>query len=185
MTIVRQIQPDEWLLACQVRLAALTDAPEAFSEALAEAHAMPDHEWKGRASRGAAGDVSFCALAINGGEPVGMAARLASSPMRVPLLTTPSPRARTCSSRWRCDEPSCPRTSSPWAPQGRIQTPGQPKAAQPLEGWRIPTDLQPSATASLQVHPDCPRDRLVLPCRPCADRVDPGELVQVGEDAIE
>jgi hypothetical protein len=53
MTIVRQIQPDEWEVLRAVRLAALRDAPTAFSETLAEAEAMPADFWQGRAERGA------------------------------------------------------------------------------------------------------------------------------------
>jgi GNAT superfamily N-acetyltransferase len=77
MTLVRQIQPDEWQLLRSVRLAALEDAPAAFSETLAEARAMPDEFWQDRAERGARGETSFCALAFDGGQPIGMAVGIA------------------------------------------------------------------------------------------------------------
>jgi GNAT superfamily N-acetyltransferase len=73
MTSVRQIQPDEWQVLRAVRLAALQDAPTAFSETLAEARAMPDESWRDRAQRDAKGETSFCALAFDDGQPIGMA----------------------------------------------------------------------------------------------------------------
>ena len=72
MTIVRQIKPDEWEIGRSVRLAALQDSPSAFSETNAEAVAMPDDFWQGRAERGAKGETSFCAIAFADDEPIGM-----------------------------------------------------------------------------------------------------------------
>ena len=77
MTIVRQIQPDEWDILRSVRLAALEDAPEAFSETLAEVRIMTDDFWQGRAERGAKGETSFCAMAFDVGQPIGMAVGIA------------------------------------------------------------------------------------------------------------
>jgi GNAT superfamily N-acetyltransferase len=56
-----------------VRLAALEEAPEAFSEKLAEARAAADDFWQGRTERGAKGETSFCALAFDDAQPIGMA----------------------------------------------------------------------------------------------------------------
>jgi GNAT superfamily N-acetyltransferase len=77
MTMVRQIQPDEWQVLRSVRLAALADAPTAFSETLTDARAMPDEFWRGLAERGARGEASFCALAFDNGQAIGMALGMA------------------------------------------------------------------------------------------------------------
>jgi len=73
MLTIRHIRRDEWKLLRAVRLKALGDAPAAFSEALDEALAEPEDEWRARAERGAAGDTSCCALAFAGDDPIGMA----------------------------------------------------------------------------------------------------------------
>ena len=73
MTSVRQIRANEWKIGRTVRLAALIDSPNSFSETYADAVAMPDAFWQGRAKRGAKGEISFGALAFDGDEPVGMA----------------------------------------------------------------------------------------------------------------
>jgi GNAT superfamily N-acetyltransferase len=72
-TTVRQIQSDEWRVLRSVRLAALEEAPEAFSETLAEARAASDDFWQGRTERGARGETSFCAITSDAGQPIGMA----------------------------------------------------------------------------------------------------------------
>jgi GNAT superfamily N-acetyltransferase len=53
----------------QVRLAALSDSPDAFSRTLDEAKRLPDTTWQERA----AGSTSFSAIAIEANEPVGIA----------------------------------------------------------------------------------------------------------------
>lgn len=73
MTVVRQILSGEWEIMRAVRLAALRDAPAAFSETLSEAEAMPADFWQGRVERGAKGETSFCALAFAEDRPIGMA----------------------------------------------------------------------------------------------------------------
>lgn len=75
MTEVRQIRLDEWPLLKRVRLAALSDSPKAFSETIDEVMQHPDTTWQERASGGS----SFCAIAINGAEPVGMAVGILDS----------------------------------------------------------------------------------------------------------
>lgn len=77
MLIIRQVSPDEWQLLRLVRLRALEDAPGAFSGTLEEAVEEPDEEWRARAERGATGDASYCALAFEGDEPIGMAVGVA------------------------------------------------------------------------------------------------------------
>lgn len=46
---VRQLQPDEWRLLRDLRLRALTDAPDAFEAKVETARAFPDEEWRRRA----------------------------------------------------------------------------------------------------------------------------------------
>ena len=75
MTEVRQIRPDEWPLLKRVRLAALSDSPRAFSETIDEVRQHPDTTWQERAG----GGISFCAIAIDGAEPVGMAVGILDS----------------------------------------------------------------------------------------------------------
>ena len=76
MTEIRQIRPDEWQLLKRVRLAALTDSPGAFSEALEQAQHFPESTWQERAQSGAEGRDSFCTVAIHEGKPVGIAVGL-------------------------------------------------------------------------------------------------------------
>ena len=73
MLAIRQVRHDEWELLRAVRLRALADAPAAFSGTLDEALAEPEDEWRVRAERGAAGDISYCALAFADDDPIGMA----------------------------------------------------------------------------------------------------------------
>ena len=72
MIEVRQIRPDEWPLLKRVRLAALADSPRAFSETLEEVKLHTDAVWRERAG----GTFSFCAIAVDEAEPVGMAVGL-------------------------------------------------------------------------------------------------------------
>ena len=76
MIEIRQINPDEWQLLRQVRLAALTDSPKAFAESQEEAEQMPDSLWQQRTHNGAEGRVSFCAVALDESTPIGMAVGL-------------------------------------------------------------------------------------------------------------
>jgi GNAT superfamily N-acetyltransferase len=76
MTEVRQIKPDEWQLLKRVRLAALADAPEAFSSTLDRETAFADGTWRQYTREGAEGVRSFCALALDGEEPAGIAVGL-------------------------------------------------------------------------------------------------------------
>lgn len=72
MTEVRRIRPEEWPLLKQVRLAALSDSPEAFAETLEDAQAFSDAIWQRRAS----GSTSHGVMAFDGLTPVGMAVGL-------------------------------------------------------------------------------------------------------------
>lgn len=54
MAVVRVPSPDEWSLLRELRLRALEDAPEAFTQTLAEVARRPDEAWRARAARTAA-----------------------------------------------------------------------------------------------------------------------------------
>ena len=73
---VRQIQPGDWPALRSIRLAALREAPQAFSGTLADAESESDASWQGRAERGVEGEVSYCAIALCDDEPIGMAVGL-------------------------------------------------------------------------------------------------------------
>jgi ribosomal protein S18 acetylase RimI-like enzyme len=47
---VRELRPDEWREARDLRLRALADSPTAFLRTLAEAQALTDEEWRARAA---------------------------------------------------------------------------------------------------------------------------------------
>jgi ribosomal protein S18 acetylase RimI-like enzyme len=49
---IRAVRPEEWRGLRDVRLRALADAPDAFGETLAEAHARPDASWRRWIQRG-------------------------------------------------------------------------------------------------------------------------------------
>jgi RimJ/RimL family protein N-acetyltransferase len=76
MIEIRQINPDEWQLLRQVRLAAVTDSPHAFAESLEETVQMPDSLWQQRTCNGAEGKISFCAVALDESTPIGIAVGL-------------------------------------------------------------------------------------------------------------
>ena len=73
---VRQIQPGDWPALRSIRLAALREAPQAFSGTLADAESESDASWQSRAERGAEGELSYCAIALWDDEPIGMAVGL-------------------------------------------------------------------------------------------------------------
>jgi GNAT superfamily N-acetyltransferase len=73
---IRQIRPYEWELLKQVRLAALTDCPDAFSATLDQERQMPESTWQERALSGADGRDSYCTIAIHDDKPVGIAVGL-------------------------------------------------------------------------------------------------------------
>ena len=49
---VRGVRPDEWRRLRDVRLRSLADAPDAFGQTLAQAHAEPDASWRRWIERG-------------------------------------------------------------------------------------------------------------------------------------
>jgi GNAT superfamily N-acetyltransferase len=68
MIEVRQLAVADWELWREVRLAALADAPEAYSATLAEWVAADDDRWRARIT-----DVPYNAVAFVDGAPVGQA----------------------------------------------------------------------------------------------------------------
>ena len=75
MIQIRQIKPDEWALLKQVRLTALSDAPNAFFRPLDEDKQISDSTWQERAM----GHTSFTAVAIDADNPIGIAVGLLDS----------------------------------------------------------------------------------------------------------
>ncbi len=53
---IRRIQPEEWPVLRELRLASLLDAPEAFGQTHSNALAIPDEEWQQNARAAASGD---------------------------------------------------------------------------------------------------------------------------------
>jgi GNAT superfamily N-acetyltransferase len=65
---IRRIEPDEWKLLREVRLAALADAPSAFGSTYAREAGFAEDVWRDRIA-----NAGFF-LAFDGAEPVGLAA---------------------------------------------------------------------------------------------------------------
>ncbi len=76
MSAVRQIKADEWGLLRSVCLAALSEAPYAFTETVEGARQLPDAEWQRRARSGAEGKKAFCVLGFEEALPIGVAVGL-------------------------------------------------------------------------------------------------------------
>src|SRR5215471_9994276 len=77
---IRRIRRDEGLRLRRLRLAALADAPMAFSSTLEHEEAFPEHLWHERAERGAVGDDRVTFVAEHDGEWIGLASGLANDP---------------------------------------------------------------------------------------------------------
>jgi GNAT superfamily N-acetyltransferase len=65
---IRRIEPDEWKLLREVRLAALADAPSAFGSTYAREVEFAEDVWRDRIAN------SAFFFALDGAEPVGLAA---------------------------------------------------------------------------------------------------------------
>jgi GNAT superfamily N-acetyltransferase len=70
--IVRPLEPDEWPLYRSLRLAALSESPDAFGSTAAHEGARPDAEWAARLSRGAASPRELPLVAEVDDEPGGL-----------------------------------------------------------------------------------------------------------------
>lgn len=69
---IKRIRADEWALLRDLRMASLSDAPEAFGQRLDEAALFDDADWKTTARASASGDRRIWFVAWNGTEPVGL-----------------------------------------------------------------------------------------------------------------
>ena len=76
MITIRNILPDEWRDFKALSLAALSDAPYAFSETVDAARQKTDAAWQAMTRQKAGGNDAVCALAFDHHRPVGMAAGL-------------------------------------------------------------------------------------------------------------
>lgn len=89
MIEIRQINQNEWQLLRQVRLAAVADSPQAFADTLEKTQQMPQSLWQRRALSGSEGKDSYCAVALDGSNPIGIAVGLtdADEPKRTFLVS--------------------------------------------------------------------------------------------------
>jgi RimJ/RimL family protein N-acetyltransferase len=70
--IIAKLPPEKWQAYKALRLRALRDDPQAFSESFQKAVAYPDERWQQRAAEGYAGKVSLMVFASEGEQLVGM-----------------------------------------------------------------------------------------------------------------
>jgi GNAT superfamily N-acetyltransferase len=77
---IRRIREDEGPRLRVLRLAALADAPMAFGSTLEREEAFPEHLWRERAERGAAGVDRITFVAEHDGRWIGLATGLARNP---------------------------------------------------------------------------------------------------------
>ena len=71
--IVRPLEPDEWRLYRSLRLAALSESPDAFGSTAGHEGVRPDAEWASRLWRGAASPRELPLVAEGDNEPSGLA----------------------------------------------------------------------------------------------------------------
>lgn len=76
MAELRQIKSGDWELLRSVRLAALADAPEAFSSTFETESILPETTWRERALNSSEGVKSLCVVAREGSNSAGMATGL-------------------------------------------------------------------------------------------------------------
>lgn len=74
MADIRPVRPDEWKSLKAIRLRSLTDSPDAFCVTYEEVIGYGDEVWKDRAADQPQPTPSMSAVAVDGGEFVGMAA---------------------------------------------------------------------------------------------------------------
>lgn len=76
MITIRQFKPGDWKDVKTLRLRALRDSPQAFTETLSEATEMSDSMWKKRIEQNSEGKTSYGVLASDHDKLVGMAVGL-------------------------------------------------------------------------------------------------------------
>ena len=69
---IRRIQPDDWHVLRELRLASLLDAPEAFGQTHANALTIPDEEWQQIARASAGGDARIWLISSLDGNDAGL-----------------------------------------------------------------------------------------------------------------
>jgi GNAT superfamily N-acetyltransferase len=69
---IRRIQPSEWHVLRELRLASLADAPDAFGQRLDDARVQPDEDWQAAARAAASGDSRTWFIAWDGDRPMGI-----------------------------------------------------------------------------------------------------------------
>lgn len=70
--VIRRIQPSEWPVLRELRLASLADSPEAFGQRLESAIQQPDDEWQATARASASGDRRTWLIAWEGDRAIGL-----------------------------------------------------------------------------------------------------------------
>lgn len=69
---IRRIQPDDWHVLRELRLASLLDAPQAFGQTHANALTIPDEEWQQIARASAGGDARIWLISSLDGNDAGL-----------------------------------------------------------------------------------------------------------------
>ncbi len=148
---IRQIGPNDWATFRDIRLAALTDSPDAFAVTVTDALGRSDSDWEHMVRQRCASDVSATWIAHRGGLSVGVVAAFADPLSEevelVSMWVAPAARGVGLARRlvdaviaW-ADERSAPCVSL-WATRGN--DPAQRLYA--TAGFVVTSDHQPLAS---------------------------------------